>query len=93
MTSFKIYSYGGRPLSLYIYIFRGRGQGNITKMTEPLHSGKHFSKNYWRMFSRLPYYSIFGGASALTKNQFMLVNGFSNVYFGWGGEDDDMSQR
>lgn len=45
------------------------------------------------MFSRLPYYSIFGGASALTKNQFMLVNGFSNVYFGWGGEDDDMSQR
>ncbi|XP_025098511.1 beta-1,4-galactosyltransferase 4-like [Pomacea canaliculata] len=54
---------------------------------------RHLSVAIDRMNYRLPYYSIFGGASALTKNQFMLVNGFSNVYFGWGGEDDDMSQR
>lgn len=44
-------------------------------------------------FCRLPYSSIFGGVSAMTVEQFQSVNGFSNVFFGWGGEDDDMSNR
>jgi len=42
---------------------------------------------------RLPYRDIFGGVSALTKEQFITVNGFSNQFWGWGGEDDDMSNR
>jgi hypothetical protein len=37
---------------------------------------------------RLPYRTIFGGVSALTIDQFKSVNGFSNQFFGWGGEDD-----
>ena len=42
---------------------------------------------------RLPYRDIFGGVSALTKDQMIKVNGFSNEFWGWGGEDDDMSNR
>lgn len=42
---------------------------------------------------RLPYRTIFGGVSAMTRQQFKAVNGFSNSFFGWGGEDDDMSNR
>ncbi|CAN8017660.1 unnamed protein product [Ixodes persulcatus] len=42
---------------------------------------------------RLPYVGIFGGVSALNKKHMKLVNGFSNQYWGWGGEDDDMSYR
>jgi predicted glycosyltransferase involved in capsule biosynthesis len=41
----------------------------------------------------LPYDNIFGGVSALTKEQFTTVNGFSNKFWGWGGEDDEMWNR
>jgi len=43
---------------------------------------------FFVLLNRLPYRTIFGGVSALTVEQFKSVNGFSNQYFGWGGEDD-----
>ncbi|CAN7938793.1 unnamed protein product [Ixodes hexagonus] len=41
---------------------------------------------------RLPW-AFFGGVSALSKKHFKLVNGFSNKYWGWGCEDDDLYRR
>lgn len=41
----------------------------------------------------LPYKDLFGGVSAMSVQHFNLVNGFSNQYWGWGGEDDDMAKR
>jgi len=29
----------------------------------------------------------------MSREHFQLVNGFSNVFWGWGGEDDDMANR
>ncbi|KAF4522628.1 hypothetical protein B566_EDAN003610 [Ephemera danica] len=42
---------------------------------------------------KLPYADIFGGVSALRRDHFERVNGFSNAFWGWGGEDDDMANR
>ena len=44
-------------------------------------------------FSSLPYQALFGGAGSFTREHFELINGFSNEFWGWGGEDDDLYQR
>lgn len=41
----------------------------------------------------LPYNTYYGGVSSLSKSQFIKINGFSNTYWGWGGEDDDVYKR
>ncbi|XP_047498731.1 beta-1,4-N-acetylgalactosaminyltransferase bre-4-like [Penaeus chinensis] len=54
---------------------------------------RHMSIAIDSMGYKLPYNDIFGGVSAMTADQFRTVNGFSNKFWGWGGEDDDMSNR
>lgn len=41
----------------------------------------------------LPYPEYFGGVQAVTKSDFTSVNGYSNEYWGWGEEDDDLWLR
>jgi hypothetical protein len=55
----------------------------------PTHMSAHCSQfNY-----ELPYETIFGGVAMFTKEDFIKVNGYSNEYWGWGAEDDDMYNR
>lgn len=62
-----------------------------------MHMDEVYNSNYSPFpvssLSRLPYTSLFGGVTVLTTDQFRDVNGFSNMYWGWGGEDDDMFTR
>ena len=54
---------------------------------------RHMSVAVDKFKYRLPYKSIFGGVAAITRRHFKQLNGFSNMFWGWGGEDDDMSRR
>jgi beta-1,4-galactosyltransferase 1 len=36
---------------------------------------------------------IFGGATSFRPEVFEWINGYSNEFYGWGGEDDDILNR
>ncbi|KAI6182363.1 Beta-1,4-N-acetylgalactosaminyltransferase bre-4 [Aphelenchoides bicaudatus] len=48
---------------------------------------RHHSVAVDKFAYKLPYGGIFGGVSAMTRQQYVKMNGFSNDYWGWGGED------
>lgn len=48
---------------------------------------------YSNLYFRLPYEGIFGGVGAFKREDFEKINGFSNLFWGWGGEDDDLYAR
>jgi beta-1,4-galactosyltransferase 1 len=42
---------------------------------------------------RLAYEELVGGVLSMRTDHFLRVNGYSNLYWGWGAEDDDMAFR
>lgn len=62
---------------------------HVTHVTHVNTSVDHYKLTCFR----LPYTTIFGGVSAMTKEQMLTVNGYPNKFFGWGGEDDEMYNR
>ena len=53
----------------------------------------HLAVNCTQFGGKLPYERYFGGVTVFSKQLFYAVNGYSNEYWGWGGEDDDMLLR
>lgn len=64
--------------------------GNIYACTK---RPRHMSSSIDTFRFNLPYYGLFGGAVALPTETFVDINGFSNMFHGWGGEDDDLYGR
>ncbi|XP_035980914.1 beta-1,4-galactosyltransferase 1-like [Fundulus heteroclitus] len=56
---------------------------------DPRHLSVAIDKFNYKLSSK----TAFGGVSLLSKEQFLKVNGFSNTFWGWGGEDDDLYNR
>lgn len=56
-------------------------------------SPRHMCANLNTFRYNLLYRELFGGVIAIRRDQFKRINGFSNLYWGWGGEDDDLSDR
>ncbi|XP_062572940.1 beta-1,4-N-acetylgalactosaminyltransferase bre-4-like [Saccostrea cucullata] len=58
-----------------------------------IRSPMHLSRAIDKFNYKLPDKKLIGGVSAWRKKEFEMVNGWSNVFINWGGEDDDMSYR
>ncbi|CAM4845505.1 unnamed protein product, partial [Rotaria magnacalcarata] len=54
---------------------------------------RHMSVAIDKFKYKLIYSSYFGGVTAFKTDDYIGVNGYSSVYWGWGGEDDDMYSR
>lgn len=66
---------------------------NVTyacNLENPRHLSSSISKFHYKI---LPNVKMFGGVSQMTFEQFNKVNGYSNHFWGWGGEDDQMFSR
>ncbi|CAH1271336.1 B4GALT1 [Branchiostoma lanceolatum] len=56
-------------------------------------SPRHLSVAINKFNYTLPYEQLFGGVTALKTSHYKQLNGYSNLFCGWGGEDDDMFKR
>ena len=56
---------------------------------QPMHYSGYIDKFQYK----IPYIDLFGGIVAFTAEIFEKINGYSNEYWGWGGEDDDLFRK
>ena len=54
---------------------------------------RHISVAIDKFKYKLLYAAIFGGITSMNTAQFTQLNGYSTLFWGWGGEDDDMFNR
>ncbi|CAF0914344.1 unnamed protein product [Adineta ricciae] len=54
---------------------------------------RHMSVAVDKFNYKLLYSTLFGGVTAFRLSDFIAANGYPTVYWGWGGEDDDMYLR
>jgi predicted peroxiredoxin len=56
---------------------------------KPLHLATHLQEHDYET----TFFDYFGGVTMFTKEDFESINGYSNEYWGWGFEDDDLLVR
>eukprot|EP01114_Cavostelium_apophysatum_P014026 TRINITY_DN3525_c1_g1_i1.p1 TRINITY_DN3525_c1_g1~~TRINITY_DN3525_c1_g1_i1.p1 ORF type:complete len:296 (-),score=33.36 TRINITY_DN3525_c1_g1_i1:9-896(-) len=59
----------------------------------PKKGARHLAHNVQKHNWEMRHWEYNGGIMCLTKRDFEKVNGFSNNYWGWGGEDDEFAVR
>lgn len=59
----------------------------------PPKSPTHLASMVEQFNYNVPYPNYFGGVTLFRKQDYIAVNGFSNEYWGWGLEDDDLLLR
>ncbi|CAB9521224.1 Beta-1,4-galactosyltransferase 3 [Seminavis robusta] len=60
-----------------------------TSCRKPIHLASHMENFKWA----IPYVQYCGGITGLSLQHWEQINGMSNDYLGWGGEDDDLWHR
>jgi len=58
----------------------------------PMHLATNFELEYEKS-KNLTFDDYFGGVTMMSNSTFETINGYSNLYWGWGFEDDDLLFR
>lgn len=53
----------------------------------------HMATNVGQFGGSSAYPTYYGGVNVFNKEDFIKINGYSNDFWGWGGEDDDLLNR
>jgi hypothetical protein len=68
-------------------------EGGGADYSYPEKAPRHIATQISQMDYQLKYHEYFGGAVLFTKEQVEATNGYSNDYWDWGMEDDDLFWR
>ena len=68
-------------------------EGGGADYSYPADAPRHIATKIEQMDYELKYHEYFGGAVLFTKEQVEATNGYSNDYWDWGMEDDDLFWR
>ena len=68
-------------------------EGGGCDYSYPEKAPRHIATQISQMDYQLKYHEYFGGAVLFTKEQVEATNGYSNNYWDWGMEDDDLFYR
>ena len=68
-------------------------EGGGCDYSYPSQGPRHIATQISQMDYQLKYHEYFGGAVLFTKEQVEATNGYSNDYWDWGMEDDDLFWR
>ena len=68
-------------------------EGGGADYSYPAEGPRHIATKISQMDYQLKYHEYFGGAVLFTKEQLEATNGYSNGYWDWGMEDDDLFWR
>lgn len=60
--------------------------------SKPIHMSTRLSRLHFHEMTKFGYVPP-AGVIALTPDTYRRINGFSNMFWGWGGEDEDFYQR
>lgn len=53
----------------------------------------HLASKVEQFGYKMPYVEYFGGVTLFNNQDFISLDGYSNFFWGWGGEDDEMYKR
>jgi predicted glycosyltransferase involved in capsule biosynthesis len=89
----KLLNVGAKESDSTYYCFHDVDMIPIVSDYSSISNPTHLAAEAEQFGYKLPYDGYFGGVTLFDRASFYKINGFSNDYWGWGAEDDDIMFR
>ena len=89
----KLLNVGYNSIEAEYYVFHDIDMLPITADYSGCVHPTHLVSSATQFKKGIPYETYFGGVTMFSSVDFLQINGFSNEFWGWGSEDDDLIMR